>query len=136
MNMSVKMVVPTVKLKLALPRELTPQQRKELVQTFVEHELGERQAYTWAIHTPKASIEGGSNLMLILCIANAYRTELTASPDQFFKRYNSKNPERGGCQKSNIAKTAEQRKTELVELRERFANLQMPIRKIRTCRSG
>ena len=46
------------------------------------------------------------------------------SPDQFFKRYNSKNPERGGCQKSNFAKTAEQRKTELVELRERFADLQ------------
>lgn len=49
---------------------------------------------------------------------------INRSPDQFFKRYNSKNPERGGCQKSNIAKTAEQRKTELVELRERFANLQ------------
>ena len=30
-----------------------------MVQTFVEQELGEQHAYTWAIHTPKASIEGG-----------------------------------------------------------------------------
>ena len=111
-------------IEIALPRELTPQQRKELVQTFVEHELGERHAYTWAIHTPKASIEGGEQPHAHIMYSERLQDGINRSPDQFFKRYNSKNPERGGCQKSNIAKTAEQRKTELVELRERFANLQ------------
>jgi hypothetical protein len=103
---------------------LTPQQRKELVQTFVEQELGEKHAYTWAIHTPKASIEGGEQPHAHIMYSERLQDGIERSPDQFFKRYNSKNPERGGCQKSNTAKTAEQRKTELVELRERFADLQ------------
>ena len=111
-------------IEIALPRELTPQQRKELVQTFVEQELGEKHAYTWAIHTPKASIEGGEQPHAHIMYSERLQDGIERSPDQFFKRYNSKNPERGGCQKSNTAKTAEQRKTELVELRERFADLQ------------
>jgi len=111
-------------IEIALPRELTPQQRKELVQTFVEQELGEQHAYTWAIHTPKASIEGGEQPHAHIMYSERLQDGIERSPDQFFKRYNSKNPERGGCQKSNTAKTAEQRKTELVELRERFADLQ------------
>ena len=111
-------------IEIALPRELTPQQRKELVQTFVEQELGEKHAYTWAIHTPKASIEGGEQPHAHIMYSERLQDGIERSPDQFFKRYNSKNPERGGCQKSNTAKTVEQRKTELVELRERFADLQ------------
>ena len=111
-------------IEIALPRELTPQQRKELVQTFVEQELGEKHAYTWAIHNPKASIEGGEQPHAHIMYSERLQDGIERSPDQFFKRYNSKNPERGGCQKSNFAKTAEQRKTELVELRERFADLQ------------
>ena len=111
-------------IEIALPRELTLQQRKELVQTFVEQELGEKHAYTWAIHNPKASIEGGEQPHAHIMYSERLQDGIERSPDQFFKRYNSKNPERGGCQKSNFAKTAEQRKTELVELRERFADLQ------------
>ena len=111
-------------IEIALPRELTPQQRKELVQTFVEQELGEKHAYTWAIHNPKASIEGGEQPHAHIMYSERLQDGIERSPDQFFKRYNSKNPERGGCQKSNFAKTAEQRKIELVELRERFADLQ------------
>lgn len=95
-----------------------------MVQTFVEQELGEKHAYTWAIHTPKASIEGGEQPHAHIMYSERLQDGIERSPDQFFKRYNSKNPERGGCQKSNTAKTAEQRKTELVELRERFADLQ------------
>lgn len=111
-------------IEIALPRELTLQQRKEFVQTFVEQELGEKHAYTWAIHNPKASIEGGEQPHAHIMYSERLQDGIERSPDQFFKRYNSKNPERGGCQKSNFAKTAEQRKTELVELRERFADLQ------------
>jgi hypothetical protein len=44
--------------------------------------------------------------------------------EQYFKRWNAKAPERGGCQKGNIASTPTVRKAELVKLRERFAKLQ------------
>lgn len=111
-------------IEIALPRELTPQQRKELVQVFVEQELGEQHAYTWAIHTPKASIEGGEQPHAHIMYSERIQDGIERGPDQFFKRHNSKDPERGGCQKSNTTKSAEQRKTELVELRERFADLQ------------
>ena len=111
-------------IEIALPRELTPEQRKDLVQVFVEQELGEQHAYTWAIHSPKASIEGGEQPHAHIMYSERIQDGIDRGPDQFFKRYNSKNPERGGCQKSNTTKTAEQRKTELVELRERFADLQ------------
>ena len=91
---------------------------------FVDQELGNKHAYTWAIHTPKASIEGGEQPHAHIMFSERTQDGINRSPDQFFKRYNSKNPDRGGCQKSNTAKTAEQRRTELTALRERFANLQ------------
>ena len=111
-------------IEIALPRELTPEQRKDLVKEFVDQELGNKHAYTWAIHTPKASIEGGEQPHAHIMFSERTQDGINRSPDQFFKRYNSKNPDRGGCQKSNTAKTAEQRRTELTALRERFANLQ------------
>ncbi|VTX88269.1 MobA/MobL family protein [Acinetobacter ursingii] len=110
--------------EIALPRELNPQQRQALVESFVEQELGEKHAYTWAIHTPKASLEGGEQPHAHIMFSERIQDGIERGADQFFKRYNAKHPERGGCQKSNIAKSAEQRKLELVELRERFADLQ------------
>jgi len=111
-------------IEIALPRELTPKQRQDLVQVFVEQELGDQHAYTWAIHNPKASIEGGEQPHAHIMFSERIQDGIDRGADQFFKRYNSKHPERGGCQKSNTAKSVEQRKTELVELRERFADLQ------------
>ena len=111
-------------IEIALPRELSPGQRKDLVDDFVQQELGDKHTYTWAIHTPKASIEGGEQPHAHIMYSERMQDGIERGPDQFFKRYNAKQPERGGCQKSNITKSAEQRKTELVELRERFADLQ------------
>lgn len=110
--------------EIALPRELNPQQRQALVASFVEQELGEKHAYSWAIHTPKASLEGGEQPHAHIMFSERIQDGIERGADQFFKRYNAKQPERGGCQKSNIAKSAEQRKLELVALRERFADLQ------------
>ncbi|MGC9237939.1 MAG: MobA/MobL family protein, partial [Thiomonas sp.] len=41
--------------EIALPRELTPDQRAALVRDWVRQELGDRHVYQWAIHVPKAS---------------------------------------------------------------------------------
>ncbi|MGS3604664.1 mobilization protein MobA, partial [Klebsiella pneumoniae] len=41
-------------IEIALPRELKPEQRLELVRDFVRQEIGERHAYQVAIHNPKA----------------------------------------------------------------------------------
>jgi hypothetical protein len=44
--------------EIALPREMNPAQRLELVRDFVEQEIGDRHAYQFAIHTPTAA-DGG-----------------------------------------------------------------------------
>jgi hypothetical protein len=110
--------------EVALPREMTPEQRLELVRDFVRKELGDRHAYTFAIHNPRAALEGGEQPHAHVMFSERQRDSIERSEDQYFKRWNAKSPEKGGCKKGDGYKSAEQRKTELVDLRERWAELQ------------
>lgn len=110
--------------EIALPRELTQAQRLELVREFVEHEIGDRHAYTFAIHNPKAAIDGGEQPHAHIMFSERKRDGIERPAEQYFKRWNAKQPERGGCQKASTAKTPTERKAELVQLRQRFAELQ------------
>lgn len=112
--------------EVALPRELTPQQRLELVRAFVQSELGTRHAYTFAIHNPRAALEGGEQPHAHIMFSERVRDGIERqTPAHYFKRADSKQPERGGCKKANSArKTSVERKADLVALRERWATLQ------------
>ncbi|WP_297576663.1 MobA/MobL family protein [uncultured Deefgea sp.] len=88
-------------IEVALPRELTPDQRRELVEDFVQRELGKRHTYQWAIHTPKAALEGGEQPHAHIMYSERTNDEIERDPSQYFKRYNAKNPERGGCKKDS-----------------------------------
>ena len=110
--------------EVALPREMTPAQRLELVREFVRQELGERHAYTFAIHNPRAALEGGEQPHAHIMFSERHRDGIERSPEQYFKRYNAKAPEKGGCRKGEGAKTPTERKADLVALRERWATLQ------------
>jgi hypothetical protein len=110
--------------EISLPRELTPEQRLKLVKEFTKIELGNKFTYTAAIHNPKAAIEGGEQPHAHIMYSERTLDGIERPAEQHFKRYNAKNPERGGCQKANTAKTKDERKTELVALRERWAKLQ------------
>lgn len=110
--------------EVALPREMLPVQRLELVRDFIRQELGDRHAYTFAIHNPRAALEGGEQPHAHIMFSERQRDYIERSEAQYFKRWNAKNPEKGGCKKGDGYKSAEQRKTELVALRERWASLQ------------
>ncbi|WP_217644364.1 MobA/MobL family protein [Paracidovorax konjaci] len=105
---------------VALPRELDPVQRVALLQDFIQQELGDRHAYQWAIHCPKAALEGGDqphgHVMYSERIAN---DGVPREPELYFKRYNAKKPERGGCRKDS-AGTLER----LLSTRQRWARVQ------------
>lgn len=88
-------------IEVALPRELTPEQRRDLVEDFIQRELGERHAYQWAIHTPKAALEGGEQPHAHIMYSERTNDDIERDPSQYFKRYNAKNPERGGCKKDS-----------------------------------
>lgn len=85
-------------LEVALPRELTPDQQVALVREFTENALGQRHAYTWAIHAPQAS-DQEAQPHFHLMFSERRLDGIERDPEEYFRRWNSKNPERGGAGK-------------------------------------
>ena len=86
-------------IEIALPRELKPEQRLELVRDFVRQEIGDRHAYQFAIHNPKAAIAGGEQPHAHIIFSERMNDGIDRDPQQYFKRANSKAPERGGAKR-------------------------------------
>lgn len=111
-------------IEIALPRELKPEQRLELVRDFVRQEIGDRHAYQFAIHNPKAAIAGGEQPHAHIMFSERLNDGIDRDPQQYFKRANTKTPERGGAKKERFGETPTERKAHLVAQRERWADLQ------------
>ena len=111
-------------IEVALPRELSAAERLELVQAFIGQELGEKHAYQFAIHTPKAALEKDKQPHAHLMYSERTRDSIARDPDHYFKRHNAKNPEKGGAKKASGGKLEAERKEDLLGLRERWAALQ------------
>nr|WP_244986489.1 MobA/MobL family protein [Rosenbergiella epipactidis] len=95
-----------------------------LVRDFVSQEIGERHAYQFAIHNPKAAIAGGEQPHAHIMFSERHCDGIDRDPEQYFKRANSKNPERGGAKKVRFGETPTERKAYLTEQRSRWADLQ------------
>lgn len=111
----------------ALPRELSPVQRADLVREFVTAEIGERHAYLWAIHTPKAA-DGGEQPHAHIMFSERQADGIERDPDAYFKRYNAKAPEKGGARKgygphAGQTLSAAKRAEDLRALRTRWESL-------------
>lgn len=104
---------------IALPRELTPDQRHDLILDWIEQELGDKHAYQYAIHNPPA-LDGREQPHCHLMFSERTIDGIERDPDQYFKRYNAKNPERGGAKKANTGLGHTERKADLVAQRERW----------------
>jgi len=111
-------------IEIALPRELKPEQRLELVRDFVQQEIGDRHAYQFAIHNPKAAIAGGEQPHAHIMFSERLNDGIHRDPEQYFRRANSKDPERGGAKKMRFGETPTERKEHLFAQRERWADLQ------------
>jgi len=111
-------------IEIALPHELKPEQRLELVRDFVRQEIGDRHAYQFAIHNPKAAIAGGEQPHAHIMFSERMNDGIDRDPQQYFKRANNKDPERGGAKKVRFGETPTERKEHLVAQRERWADLQ------------
>lgn len=109
-----------------LPRELNPEQRAELVNEWIEKQIGDKHAYTYAIHNVKATDGKDQPHLHLMFSERTHDEHQRTDPKHYFKRYNKKNPERGGCKKSNgDFTTAAARKEQLNNLRndwEKLAN--------------
>ena len=82
--------------QFALPRELNPEQRRELAVGFAERLTApENLPYTLALHRG-----GGENPHAHLMISERMNDGLARTPETWCKRANSKNPESGGARKT------------------------------------
>ena len=109
--------------ELALPRELSPQERVALVERFASQELGTTRPYQWAIHVCTAS-DGREQPHVHLMFSDRQHDGIERGPQQFFKRYNAKNPERGGAQKLSYGVDKEEAARTYEGIRERWAKVQ------------
>ena len=87
-------------LVVALAKELTAAQRSELAEQFIA-EFADRYQfpYSCAIHNHEGSLGGQEQPHLHLIYSERSVDEIERTPEQFFKRYNPKNPQKGGAQK-------------------------------------
>jgi hypothetical protein len=109
--------------ELALPRELSHEQRVALVERYVAQELGTARPYQWAIHHAIAS-DGKEQPHVHIMFSDRQQDGIERGPEQFFKRYNSKHPERGGCQKATYGDNKAEAAVVYEKIRERWANVQ------------
>ena len=104
---------------ISLPRELNESQRLALVQDWIAKEIGEKYAYSFAIHNPTA-MDGKEQPHCHLMFSERLLDGIERDPDQFFKRYNSKDPSKGGAKKDNTGLLDSVRKTLIKEQRNRW----------------
>ena len=91
--------------EFALPRELNKQERHEVASSFAERLTGEeRLPYTLAVH--RGGQDGG-NPHAHLMFSERTNDGIERSAEQWFKRYNAKEPEKGGARKSTATKPRE-----------------------------
>lgn len=105
---------------VALPREFeTLEQEKAFINDWIEQELGDKHAYQYAIHNPLA-LDGKENRHVHLMFSERTNDGIERGADTYFKRYNSKHPEKGGAKKANTGLKQSERKELLKEQRGRF----------------
>ena len=107
---------------IALPREMDEQQRLALAKDWIEKELGDKHAYSFAIHVPLA-MDGKEQPHIHLMFSDRANDGIERGADEYFKRYNSKNPEKGGAKKLNTGLDYKTRKDQLKEQRMRWQDV-------------
>ena len=107
---------------ITLPRELNEAQRLALIHDWINQEIGDKFAYQFAIHNPKA-MDGKEQPHCHLMFSERTIDGIERDPDQYFRRYNSKNPERGGARKANTGIPPAERKAELSAQRDRWEQI-------------
>lgn len=109
--------------ELALPSELSLEQNTKLMEDFIAKHVGNK-PYQSAIHVPTAAIGGVAQPHAHVMVSDRLPDGIDRLPEQHFRRYNSANPEAGGCKKDSGGKNRLEMRAQAISLREDWANLQ------------
>ena len=85
-------------LEISLPREFTPKENKKIVDNFCENLFGKEYVYNYAMHNPK-SFDGDMQPHVHIMFFERKIDDIKRDKNKYFKRYNSKNVEKGGWRK-------------------------------------
>lgn len=85
---------------VALPRELTPKQNRQLLEEFVDRVLPGK-FHQIAIHCPQASLDAGDQPHAHIMFSDRIPDGIPRSPEAMFRRYNHLHPELGGFKKDS-----------------------------------
>ncbi|MDI1269462.1 MAG: MobA/MobL family protein [Polaromonas sp.] len=107
---------------IALPCELTPAQRRGLVEEFIDREVREK-PYEFALHCPNAALGEGEQPHAHVMFSDRIPDGILRKPECFFHRYNARHPEKGGCRKDSGGKDPVTFRQEVVRQRESWASL-------------
>lgn len=110
-------------LVIALPSELTQDQRHELALECVKQQIGNK-PFLVAIHSPMAALGNVPQDHMHAMWSDRIPDGIERTPEQFFKRHNSAKPELGGCKKDSGGKAPAILKNELTTRRANCAELQ------------
>lgn len=110
--------------ELALPNELTHEQMIQLALDFAKREGWHQHVYTWGIHTKPGALSGIEQPHVHLMRSLRMIDGIERDPELYFKRFNSKHPELGGCKKASEPVPQSERQASLVRLRKRWADIQ------------
>ena len=116
--------------ELNLPNELNLDQQLEIINKFLDKHF-KNHYYAYAVHLKIGALSEGElhpHVHLMFSEREIDELERTAPrpPELFFRRYNSKDPSKGGCRKPEkwIGKN---RRTHLIKIRKDFADFQNQI---------
>lgn len=109
---------------IALPCELSHEENIDIARNIVKKIVGNTKAGTWAIHSKPAFTTNDENIHMHLMFSDRIQDpNISEKPKElYFRRYNSKNPEKGGYLK-DISLNVGHRKNPLMnQIREQIAD--------------
>ena len=89
--------------EFALPNEFNVEQRKNLVETFLEeHIVSHNYPHSYAIHNVKSRISEEEQPHCHMMFSLKADDGIERTAEQYFKRYNAKDPSKGGAKKIQL----------------------------------
>jgi hypothetical protein len=112
-----------IEYEIALPNEFTPEQRKTLIETFLDkHIVPQQYPHSYAIHNVKSRISGENQPHCHLMFSLKADDGIERTAEQYFKRYNPKDPAKGGAKKIQLQDGHADYSTFLLNVRKAWEN--------------
>lgn len=109
--------------EIALPNEFTPEQRKTLIETFLDKHIAPHQyPHSYAIHNVKSRLSGEEQPHCHLMFSLKADDGIERTAEQYFKRYNPKDPAKGGAKKIQLQDGHADYSTFLLNVRKAWEN--------------